>query len=252
MYSSHLVPSTRSTALPSFSLPSEALTLEGLFAPQPAEKLAAGEAVFWEGDVASHLFQIAEGCLRLYSILPDGRRAIMGFRFAGEVLGISSQDAYLYTAEAVTPVRLRRLSRSRLHAIEEGTDQLRPLLLAKVFEEMGAAQRHIIVLGQLGAEERVAHFLVSAARRTGADRSRPIGIELPMTRLDIADYLGLTIETVCRVFSKLKRNGLISLDGRHRVVLRRLRDLQELAGAMDDNETAGQRVMAQHPAAWPH
>ena len=93
-------------------------------------------------------------------------------------------------------MRLRRLRRARLRAIAEGAEHLQPFLLAEIFEEIRAAQQHIIVLGQLGAEERVAHFLVSAARRTGADRKRPVAIDLPMTRQDIADYLGLTIETV--------------------------------------------------------
>lgn len=252
MYVSQLAPSAHSAVIPAFGFASGATTLENLFAPQPAEKLAAGEAAFWEGDPASHIVQVVEGCLRLYRILSDGRRAIMGFSFGGEVLGISCLDAYLYTAEAVTPVRVRRLSRSRLQAMTDGSGQLRQHLLTKIFEEMGAAQQHIIVLGQLGAEERVAHFLVSAARRTGADRSRPIVIELPMTRLDIADYLGLTIETICRVLSKLKRDGLISLEGRHRVVLRRLNNLQELASDMDDTELPEQPVAARHSATWPH
>ncbi len=251
MYSAHLAPSTHSATLPAFGLPSEALTLEGLFVSQPMEKLAAGEAVFWEGDAASHVFQVAEGCLRLYRILPDGRRAIMGFRFAGELLGVSCQGTYLYTAEAVTPVRLRRLSRARLQAVGAGADQLQALLLTKIFEEMSAAQQHIIVLGQLGAEERVANFLVSAARRTGADQRKPVAIELPMTRLDIADYLGLTLETVCRVISKLKRDGLVALEGRHRVILRRMSELQELAGDMDDNESSDRQITIQ-PAVWPH
>lgn len=239
MYALHAIPSTRSAAPQVFGFPSGDLALESLFAGQPTERLAPGEAVFWEGDAASHLFQIKEGCLRLYRILPDGRRAIMGFRFGGEMLGTSCQETYLYTAEAVTPVRLSRLSRSRIQAMESGSGRLQPALLKKIFEEMRAAHQHIIVLGQLGAEERVAHFLVSAARRSKADMRRPVAIELPMTRLDIADYLGLTIETVCRVVSKLKRDGLIALEGRHRIVLLRLGCLQELAGDMDRHEAAG-------------
>ena len=228
MYVSHLVSLAGGAALPS-----QTLTLENLFATQPADKFAAGEGVFWEGDAASDIFQITEGCLRLYNILPDGRRAIMGFRFAGEMLGVSCQNIYSYSAEAITPVRLRRLGRARIQAVVGGAKHLHPLLLAKIFEEMEAVQRHIIVLGQLGAEERVAHFLVLALRRIGMGQSRPMVIDLPMPRQDIADYLGLTIETVCRVISKFKRDGLIALDGRHRVVLRRMGDLQRLAGELE-------------------
>src|SRR5215213_841907 len=98
MYASHLIPSTGRTALP-LSLPCEGLTLESLFATLPMDKLAAGAAVFREGDSASHVCQITEGCLRLYRILPDGRRAIMGFVFAGEMLGLSCQGTFRYTAE---------------------------------------------------------------------------------------------------------------------------------------------------------
>lgn len=249
MYSSHLLPSAGSAVPSVFDGPTEPLTLDCLFAGQPADKFAAGEGVFWEGDTASDICQIVEGCLRLYRILPDGRRAIMGFRFAGETLGLSCEGTYCYTAEAVTPVRLRRLSRARLRAMGEEVRPLQPLLLAKVFEEIRAARQHIIVLGQLGAEERTAHFLVSAARRTGADRRRPVTIELPMTRQDIADYLGLTIETVCRVLSKLKRDGLVALEGRHRIVLLRMTDLQHLAGEFDDAEP---QAPTWTPAKWPH
>ncbi|MGO4526119.1 helix-turn-helix domain-containing protein [Microvirga sp. 2MCAF35] len=230
-------------------MPAENLTLEHLFAGQPADKFAAGEGVFWEGDPASDIVQIVEGCMRLCRILPDGRRAIVGFKFAGETLGLSCEETHCYTAEAVTPVRLRRLSRARLRAMGEEARPLQSLFLAKVFEEIRDARQHIIVLGQLGAEERTAHFLVSAAYRTGADRRRPVTIELPMTRQDIADYLGLTIETVCRILSKLKRDGLLALDGRHRITLLRMADLQHLAGEFDDAEP---QTASWTPAKWPH
>ncbi|EIM28822.1 helix-turn-helix domain-containing protein [Microvirga lotononidis] len=248
MYSSHLLSSVGSAAIPTFGPPAEPLTLDIVFAGQPANKFAAGEGVFWEGDKSADIFQIIEGCLRLYRILPDGRRAIMGFRFAGETLGLSCEGTYCYTAEAVTSVRLRRLSRARLRAMGEEVRQLQPLLLAKIFEEIRAARQHIIVLGQLGAEERTAHFLVSAARRTGADQRRPVTIELPMTRQDIADYLGLTIETVCRVLSKLKRDGLVALEGRHKIILMRMTDLQHLAGEFDDADPHAPTYIQ---AKWP-
>ena len=253
MYTSHLAPAADRAVLPAFGLPSEALTLESLFGAQPMDKLAAGAAAFWEGDAASSVFQIAEGCLRLYRILPDGRRAIMGFVFAGETLGLSCQGSHRYTAEAVTPVRLRRISRARLRAMGEGAEQLQSLLLAKIFEEMSAAQQHIIVLGHLGAEERVAHFLVSAACRTGADQKRPVTIDLPMTRQDIADYLGLTIETVCRALSKLKREGLIAVEERHKVILLRMGRLQELAGEIGElAEPSGAQASLKQAASWSH
>ncbi|MBB4040341.1 CRP/FNR family transcriptional regulator [Microvirga flocculans] len=234
MYSSHLTSLARGAAHPAFALQSNELTLESLFAAQPAERLPSGAAAFWEGDPATHLLQVAEGCLRLYRVLGDGRRAVIGFRFVGELIGISCYGSYSYTAEAVTHVRIRRITRTRLQAREQEIPEIRPLVMAKMFQEMDAAQRHIIVLGQLGAEERVAHFLVSAAMRMGGEQGEAVLIDLPMTRLDIADYLGLTIETVCRAMSKLKHHGIIALDGRHSVTVLRLSDLRSMAGDVDD------------------
>lgn len=229
---------------------SKDVTLEGLFGAHPAEKLSAGGAAFWEGDPAAHVFQLIEGCLRLYRILSDGRRAIIGFRFAGETLGVSCQDTYAYTAEAVTPVRFRRISRNRLQAVgEQQAAGLQRLVMMEMLNEMRAAQRHIIVLGQLGAEERVKDFLVSVALRTNVELKGPALIELPMTRLDIADYLGLTIETVCRAMSKLKRNGIIALPGRHSVVLRRIGDMSDMVDALD---VVGPVASASVPASLPH
>ena len=100
MYVSHLVPSAGGAALPPLGLSSQALTLESLFATQPVDKFAAGEGVFWEGDAASDLFQIAEGCLRLYHILPDGRRAIIG-------LQVRRRDARVLLPEAFTVIAPR-------------------------------------------------------------------------------------------------------------------------------------------------
>jgi CRP/FNR family transcriptional regulator len=121
-----------------------------------------------------------------------------------------------------------------------------------MYEEMSAAHHHLVVLGQLRAEERVVSFLLSAARRTGADKRHPVAVELPMSRLDVADYLGLTIETVCRTISKLKRDGLIALEGRHTVVLRRLGRLRELAGLTEDDLEPEHDSTRPRQAAWAH
>ena len=228
MYSSNLVTLPYRSPNPA-SGPHAPGTLESLFAAQPLETFAAGQAVFWEGDPSTHAFQIAEGCLRAYRILPDGRRAVTAFIFAGEVLGVSFQGPYLYTAQAVTPVRLRRISLIRLHEAERESPALGRLLLTRIYEEIRSAHNLITLLGQLSAEERVANFLVSTARRTSQDGG-PVVIELPMSRRDIADYLGLTIETVCRALSKFKRRGLITLEGRNRVELRCVESLQALTG----------------------
>jgi CRP/FNR family transcriptional regulator, anaerobic regulatory protein len=210
-------------------------SLAALFYSQPAETFAPPRMIFAEGDPAEHVFYVMEGWLRVYRIKQDGRRAIVGFVYGGDVLGVSFRGAYLFTAEAVTCVKLKRYSCRRFHALVDESPELRPQLLAKVCDEMAAAQDQMVLLGATRADERLAAFLLRIANRTGGDHRTPIEIDLPFGRVDIADYLGLTIETVCREFSKLKRNGLISMRGPHRILLRRMQSLRQIAG-MDDDE----------------
>jgi CRP/FNR family transcriptional regulator, anaerobic regulatory protein len=203
--------------------------LQALFLQQVTETFAPPRAIFWEGDKASHVFHVLEGCLRLYRIMHDGRRAILGFSYAGELLGVPSRNIYSFTAEAATPVRLRRLARHRFHELIDDSGDLRSQLLTEISGEMTAAQDQIMRLGRTAADERVATFLLHIARRTGADAGASVDIDLPFGRLDIADYLGLTVETVSRELSKLKRGGLISMRGPHKIILRRLGRLRAIA-----------------------
>ena len=209
--------------------------LQALFLPQVTETFAPPRAIFWEGDEASHVFHVLEGCLRLYRIMHDGRRAILGFSYAGDLLGVASRDIYTCTAEAVTPVRLKRLARHRFDELVDNSQDLRSQRLAAICNEMTAAQDQIMRLGRTGAHERVATFLLDVARRTGADAVAPVEIDVPFRRLDIADYLGVTVETVSREISKLNRDGLISLRGPHKIILRRLGRLRDVA-RMDVDE----------------
>ena len=211
------------------------LTLKALFLPQVAETFAPPRALFWEGDAAEHVFLVAEGCLRLYRIVHDGRRAILGFCYPGDLLGVSSCGLYTFTADAVRPVRLRRLARHRFNELVDDSQDLRSQRLAAICSEMTAAQDHVMRLGRTAADERVATFLLDVARRTGGDGVTPVEIDVPFGRLDIADYLGLTVETVSREISKLKRDGLISMRGPHKIILRRLSRLREVA-RMDVDE----------------
>ena len=117
------------------------------------------------------------------------------------------------------PVTLRRIGRQAFHALVDASAHLRPQLLDLICDEMASAQDQMITLGCKSAEERVATFFLTIARQTGADLSSPVEIALPMRRQDIADYLGLTLETVCRTISKLKRDKVISVEAQ-RTILR--------------------------------
>jgi CRP/FNR family nitrogen fixation transcriptional regulator len=162
-----------------------------------------------QGDLAEHCFQVVSGCVRTVRLLEDGRRQIAEFLFAGDVFGWETMGEYDFAAEAVGPVRLRRF---RLGAIEERAVSdagFARLLRRYSAAEMRAARSRLILLGRKTASERIASFLLEMDRRLGHERGL---FALPMSRGDMADYLGLTIETVCRGLSELRRQGMIAVD----------------------------------------
>ena len=211
MYSQTTMSPSRSAVYSPVGTADLAPTLQDIFEGQPLNSFRAGEAMFWEGDAAGHIFHVLEGVLRVCKILPDGRRAIMGFIYPGDVLGVSFHSRYLFTAEAVTGVKVRRFSRGRFFSLVNELPELRPQLLALLCDEMSAAQDQMLLLGRKSAEERVVSFLLAVHRKM----RRQQRIELPMSRLDMADYLGLTIETVSRMMTALTAAALFAATGRH-------------------------------------
>ena len=248
MYSQTIASMTRDAAVLSDGPIGAAVTLQDVFKGQPADAYSAGAAVFWEGDQAGHIYDVVEGILRVYRILPDGRRAIMGFIYPGDVLGVSFQSRYLFTAEAVTDVKVRRFSRNRFFALVNELPELRPQLFAILCDEMSTAQDQMLLLGRKSAEERVVSFLLAVHRKNGVGNA----IEVPMSRLDMADYLGLTIETVSRMMTGLTRRGLIAATGRHTITLRRINALREIAGADDVNNGVFSAASSSRRAVWPN
>ena len=192
-------------------------------------ELAPGEVFRHEGDPPDYLFNIISGAVKLFKLLADGRRQIVGFLTVGDFVGFGRPDAAPASAETITAVRLCQFERSRFRALLDTYPGLERRLLAVASDEIAANQEHMMLLGRLTAKERVARFLLARAepsRRVGG--SDP-GFELPMSRVDIADYLGLTTETVSRVFTQLRQRGLIEYDAARRVVLRERGALSALA-----------------------
>jgi CRP/FNR family transcriptional regulator len=231
--------------------PSQAVSLRSLFGGQPLETFETGMAIFWEGDDARHVFEVVEGVLRVFRILSDGRRVITGFLYPGDLLGVSLKDHYLYTAEAVTRTKLRRYEHGRFQDEINRSPELRPQLFACLCDEMAAAQDQMVLLARKSAEERVASFLLVIARRLGGEQKHPV-VEIPMTRLDMADYLGLTIETVSRTMTRLTNCGVIAPSSRHAIVVRRLGQLAVLAGEADDGDNHAAGAGAIQQAVWPN
>lgn len=172
------------------------------------QTVTADKAVFSEGDDAENVYEVVRGVLKLYKLLSDGRRQIMGFLSAGDLMGLSFTGAYSYTAEAVTDVTLCRYSRARFERLVDEVPGFARRLLSVRSDELRAAQDQMLLLGRKTAVEKISSFLLTLAERAADTREANI-VHVPMSRNDIADYLGLTIETVCRTLTKLKSLGVI-------------------------------------------
>ncbi|HXG81774.1 MAG TPA: helix-turn-helix domain-containing protein [Sphingomicrobium sp.] len=170
----------------------------------------AGETVVFESDAAASVFSLTTGLLRLSKLLPDGRRQIAGFLFPGDFLGITMEEEHAFTAEAVAPSTLCRFPRARFDEFVSRHPSLESRLYAVAAHELAAARQQLVLLGRKTATERVSSFLLMLAGRC-AHRA---DLDLPMSRSDIADYLGLRIETVSREISALKAARVIRLTGR--------------------------------------
>jgi CRP/FNR family transcriptional regulator len=215
----------------------EAKGLDGLFHRQTPEHLTPGRSLFFEGDNAVDVFEVTAGTLRVFRMIADGRRVITGFLYPKDIIGVSLGGRYLYSAEAVSAVTVRRLSRRRFDAAVTENDHLRPQVFALVSDEMAAAQDQMVLLSSKNAEERLCSFLLAAVKRQAASKDNRTTIELPMGRQDIADYLGLTIETVSRTMTKLIGKGVVHIDSvtaRHAITITRPVLLAQMAGDNDD------------------
>src|SRR5262249_9701470 len=159
-------------------------------------RLAAKEHVFCEGDRRTHVFRVEEGVIAVYKTLPDGRRQIIDFAYPGDLIGLGALDEHVLSAQATCAAKVRSLSAAALERMAETDAGLAIKLYKSVCQELAAARSLLVSVGQRTAMERVAAFLVGLHRRT-AQRGSTM-VVLAMRRSDIADLLGLTIETVSR------------------------------------------------------
>ena len=180
--------------------------------------LSPGQTIFQEGDDADHVYNILEGSVRLFKLLPDGRRQITGFLYASDFLGLALKEHYAYSAEAVSGAVVCRFPRGKLERLLDELPKLEKRLLNEASNELIAAQDQMLLLGRKTAVERLATFLAALARRQNVQEDGGL-IDLPMTRTDIADYLGLTIETVSRSFTKLRKSGVIGIPDAHSITV---------------------------------
>ena len=177
----------------------------------------AGETLIDQGEPAREILNLTEGAARVVRQLEDGRRQIVGFLFAGDLFGANSTEVQDYAVEALAPVTACRFSRTRYREIAREYPELEAALAVRLGDELEAVRAQLVNLGRRTAPERVAAFLLALEARLGA---RSDGrLDLPMSRSDMADYLGLTIETVSRAMTELKASGAVELEGPRRLRL---------------------------------
>jgi CRP/FNR family transcriptional regulator, nitrogen fixation regulation protein len=177
-----------------------------------------GAQIYGEKDPADYVYQVMTGAVRGYKLLTDGRRQIGAFHLVGDIFGLENGDAHRFTAEAVVKTTVRLTRRQTLEAIAETDTVVVRNLRSMTSSNLEHAENHILLLGRKTSLERVAAFLLEMDKRLTA-----AGImALPMSRRDIADYLGLTFETVSRVLSRLHGADVLDFTGNNqrRIVLR--------------------------------
>lgn len=205
--------------------PLDAASLDDVLAETEQLSLGARDMLFNEGDRAGHVFTLVQGTAKLTRLLPDGREQVLGFRFAGDVLGYTGADTYPFAAQLLTPAQVCRLERRKLDGLLRRYPALERRLLDLCVQELAATQEQLVTVGRRTAEARVAAFVLSLAE--AGRRRNHVGavLDMPMTRSDIADFLGLTLETVSRTLTAFRRRGWIREPGHGRIELLRRESL---------------------------
>ena len=195
-----------------------------------AVELTKGATVFFEGDENTYLFNVVSGAVRLSKLLPDGRRQVTGFLFPGDFIGLSVADKYAYTAETLSNTSLCRFNRPNLIKLLDRFPKLEHRLLELASNELIEAQDHMVLLGQKDLTERISGILINLLKRTGQRRNDAVVIDLPMSRTDLAEYAGVTTESVSRCLTRLRKAKVISLPKSSSVHVLQEDELERLAG----------------------
>jgi CRP/FNR family transcriptional regulator, anaerobic regulatory protein len=193
-----------------------------------ARKVPANETIWCEGDERTHIFIVRSGAVCLSRLLPDGRRIVLGFAYPGDVIGIGG-DIHQADAHTVQTTRLDAVPVTAFKRAIGEDPAFGRCAAAEVNRALEAAYRQVVVISKLTACERLASFLMALSQRNARHGLSPLSVVLPMKRIDIADFLGLTIETVSRTFTQLRTSGLIAMDQCNIVVFKDIQKLSMLA-----------------------
>ena len=200
--------SVRHLAVCSALSPEEGQALEAVTMSQ---QVAMGATLARSGEPRQHVYTLTHGALRLVRTLSDGRRQITGFVLPGDYLGLSSSDHHRHDVEAIADSRVCRVSVAHMRELRSRYPHLERKLLQRACQALDDAQDAALSLARLQPTEKVADFLLRLAVREARLGGDPLRVTLPMGRGDIADHLGLTMETVSRTFTRLRQQALIAL-----------------------------------------
>lgn len=201
--------------------------------------VSAKEHVYREGDPATHVYCVEAGHVCIYRVLPDGRRQIINFAYPGDFIGLGALREHAASALAGAKTRLKSFPVAGLQESARHDTKLGLRLYTAVSEQLAAAHDLLMTVSHRSASERLAAFLLALSRRNGRRGESECEIVLPMTRTDIADFLGLTIETVSRTFTKFRVEGLIDLE---QCILVTIRDLEALGMAAGSGVPSEQQL----------
>jgi CRP/FNR family transcriptional regulator, nitrogen fixation regulation protein len=185
-----------------------------------------GTEIYGEKEPAEYVYQVKSGAVRSYKLLSDGRRQIGAFHLAGDIFGLENGSEHRFTAEAIVNTTVRLIKRRSLEVVAESDALVSRNLLSMTTSNLQHAEDHMLLLGRKTSLERVAAFLIEMDKRLTAAGVMP----LPMSRRDIADYLGLTLETVSRALSRLHELDIIGFIGsnQRQIILLNRQQLAEL------------------------
>ncbi len=198
-----------------------AVVHHGTANPKPLERiLCADQSVFHQGDEARFVYEILSGVMRKTHVSRNGDRQVIGFCYPHDIVGFTDDRRYHTECVAITDVRAVIHRHEALNQ-PDADPVLQRRLISAALQEITDLQNHFKMIGRKSAIEKVSCFLCDLGRHIGKHYNGTVRIDVPMKRADIADFLGLTTETVCRTFTQLRQDAVITMDNPHRIIIQR-------------------------------
>lgn len=201
------------------------------FATTAERSLKAHEHVFLEGESQTYVYQVLEGVIGVYKLLPDGRRQIVAFHYPGDMIGLDHHQHFADHAEALCDARIRCIPADTVDSLISNEPGFGQALMRLLAIELAETREQLLSLGRKSAMEKLATFLLRISRRNESFGLNSELLHVPMTRAEMADYLGLTVETVSRNITKLKVARVIQLNSRSKIKVLDPDALQKIANA---------------------